>query len=1038
MINEGDVAVRNLSDDLLIIEMDKFQRYLDLLGGMIVVLDREGNVSLINKLGCNILGYDRDEIVGENWFDDFLPMGIRDGVKGIFNQMVSGEIETAEFYQNQVLTKSGEQRTILWHNDVIRDNDGNVVYTISSGQDITDMLIKEKTLKESEEKFRILFEQAMDPIFLVDAENARIVMFNHIAPKVYGYSQEEFEQIKIMDIEIIESEEEVMAHIEKIEKYGYDSFDTMHKTKDGRILHVHADINNIRLNEKSYHMGVFRDITRAKQIESKLIIRTRQLEEMNRTLEQKVQEQVDQKLGEERILLQQSKMTSDEIVVHAADILEEHGYVEESIEQILKIKKWKRFEESIIKHAQNLIDEGRHTTVDKWFSAIPYEIMRDYPWLLLWQGINKMYLNPGDARLILKGVYPIFQKSGCSDGQLIALCGIMKAIVIEWKDFHPLDYWIAEFEESLLELYKHSNSDREREAVVSGVVAALIFRQPGHTGIDYWLGEAERIVLYSKHIEVRIFAGYSILMYYLWTGAVFKAGIIVDILSAPTREIKVYPMLRLMYLRAEALYYYYKLSAEDVKRIVEEGLALAEQTGIHQMDTALLGLSVHCSFAEGDNETAGENMTKIKSLVEKKQSYSSYYYQLASLFELAKGDIPSAIEYGRRNVEMVEKSGCPFMLGINRYFFAYVLAEVGRYDGANEQLREIEGIEAATKSGLFIYPVSAVKALIALKTNDRGQFEVMFDKCVEFATVSGMRLFLALKKSVAFICKAALEKGIHIAYAKELIALYNITSDGHTIEDWPWSLKIYTLGRFELFRDGSALRFSAKPQKMPLLMLKAMIALGGRQVDVALLSDHLWPDSDGDSAQNLFSTNMHRLRKLVGGKYVITHMDGQLCLNPELCWVDTWAFDDITGRIDHIHRESGAHGDEEAMMSLTEKMCRLYRGDFIPGQQTEPLSAHMRGILMQKFINTSLKVGEWLKKRDRWQQAIGCYKDALSIYNSEELLYQGLMSCYQTLGHAADVISTYNMCREVLMSNFGVEPSPAVQAIYASSVKNHK
>ncbi|MBF0555086.1 MAG: PAS domain S-box protein [Nitrospirae bacterium] len=900
------------------------------------------------------------------------------------------------------------------------------------------MLTQQKALRESEERFKALFEQAMDPMFLVDAEDARIVMFNHMASKVYGYSHGEFEQIKLIDLEIIESEDEIMAHIKKIEKYGYDSFETMHKTKNGRILQVHANINKIIIDNKSYTLGVFKDITRTKQIESELIKRTGQLEEMNRTLQARVQEQVDQKLAEERILMQQSKMTADEIVVRAADILEEHGYIEESIEQILRIKKWKRFEELIRKHAQNLIDEGRHTTVDKWFSGIPYEIMWDYPWLLLWQGVNKMYLNPGDARMILEGVYPIFKKLPCSKGQLMAVCGIIKTIAVQWKDFHPLDYWIAEFEESLFEVYKHSKSDRERENVVSGIVAALIFRQPGHPGIDYWLGEAERIVLYSKHIETRIFAGHSILTYYLWTGAVFKAGIIVDILSAPIREIKVYPMLRLMYLRAEALYYYYKLSTEEVKKTVGEGLALAEQTGIHQMDTALMGLSVLISLAEGDNETAGENLMKIKSFSEKKQSYSSFYYQLASLFELAKADIPSAIEYGKRNVAMVEQSGCHFMLGINKYFLAYVLAEAGLYDESIEQLRAIEGIEAATKSGLFVYPVSATKALIALRTNDSRQFEAMFDKCVQFTKVSGMRTFLPLQKSVAFICKAALEREIHTAYAKELIALHNITSDGHTIEHWPWSLKIYTLGRFEIFREGSILRFSGKPQKTPLLMLKVMIALGGRQIDAEMLADHLWPDSDGDSAQNLFSTNMHRLRKLVGGKYIITHMDGQLCLNPEFCWLDTWAFDDITGTIDYIHREGGAHGNEETMTSLAEKMCCLYRGDFIPGQQSEPLSAHMRGILMRKFIDTCLKVGDWFINRDRWENAIVCYKNALSLYNSEEPLYQGLMNCYQKSGHVADVISTYDMCRDMLMSNLSVEPSPAIQAIYASAIKNHK
>ncbi|MBF0557050.1 MAG: PAS domain S-box protein [Nitrospirae bacterium] len=93
--------MKNLSDDLLIIERDKFQHYLDLVGVMIVVLDREGNVSLINKWSCNILGYGKDEIIGKNWFDNFLPASIKDSVRSIFNQTLSGEIESVMLPKSQ-------------------------------------------------------------------------------------------------------------------------------------------------------------------------------------------------------------------------------------------------------------------------------------------------------------------------------------------------------------------------------------------------------------------------------------------------------------------------------------------------------------------------------------------------------------------------------------------------------------------------------------------------------------------------------------------------------------------------------------------------------------------------------------------------------------------------------------------------------------------------------------------------------------------------------------------------------------------------
>ena len=69
---------------------------------------------------------------------------------------------------------------------------------------------------------------------------------------------------------------------------------------------------------------------------------------------------------------------------------------------------------------------------------------------------------------------------------------------------------------------------------------------------------------------------------------------------------------------------------------------------------------------------------------------------------------------------------------------------------------------------------------------------------------------------------------------------------GLYLEEWPYPIKIYTLGRFEIIRDDEPLHFSGKEQKKPLELLKALIAFGGRDVPEERLTDALWPDADGD------------------------------------------------------------------------------------------------------------------------------------------------------------------------------------------------
>ena len=102
----------------LAVERDRVQNYLDVAGVAIVALDAHGKVTLINRKGCEILGYAEREIIGENWFDRFLPESHREHVQAVFSSLIAGEVEPVEYFENPVVTKGGEERLIAWHNSV--------------------------------------------------------------------------------------------------------------------------------------------------------------------------------------------------------------------------------------------------------------------------------------------------------------------------------------------------------------------------------------------------------------------------------------------------------------------------------------------------------------------------------------------------------------------------------------------------------------------------------------------------------------------------------------------------------------------------------------------------------------------------------------------------------------------------------------------------------------------------------------------------------------------------------------------------------
>jgi PAS domain S-box-containing protein len=144
---ELDITDRKRAEVALREERDKAQRYLDVAGVIIVSLDADQKVTLVNTKGCETLGYEKNEIIGRNWFDTFVPEQVRDEVKASFEDLMAGRVERVEYFENPILTPGGQERLVAWHNTVLRDEAGEIIGTLSSGEDITDRRRAEEALE---------------------------------------------------------------------------------------------------------------------------------------------------------------------------------------------------------------------------------------------------------------------------------------------------------------------------------------------------------------------------------------------------------------------------------------------------------------------------------------------------------------------------------------------------------------------------------------------------------------------------------------------------------------------------------------------------------------------------------------------------------------------------------------------------------------------------------------------------------------------------------------------------------------------------
>lgn len=143
-----DITKRKKVEEDLRKAKEHAESYLNIAGVMLGVVNSDEGIAMINKKGCEMLGYGEEELVGRNWFDLLVPEGIRDDVRGVFRRLMAGEIKSVEYYENPLLTKGGDERLVAFHNAVTTGKAGRITGALFSAEDITERRKLEEEIAE--------------------------------------------------------------------------------------------------------------------------------------------------------------------------------------------------------------------------------------------------------------------------------------------------------------------------------------------------------------------------------------------------------------------------------------------------------------------------------------------------------------------------------------------------------------------------------------------------------------------------------------------------------------------------------------------------------------------------------------------------------------------------------------------------------------------------------------------------------------------------------------------------------------------------
>ncbi|MCW2983321.1 MAG: hypothetical protein JWR63_891 [Conexibacter sp.] len=134
----ADVTTTITTQRTLREERDRAQRYLEVASTLVVVLDQRGRVELVNRQGLELLGFAEDELLGRDWFDAVVPAPDRLDARRAFARLVSGVEPPRDSLETFVRTKDGGDRKIAWRNSALRNEDGEILAVLRSGEDVTE------------------------------------------------------------------------------------------------------------------------------------------------------------------------------------------------------------------------------------------------------------------------------------------------------------------------------------------------------------------------------------------------------------------------------------------------------------------------------------------------------------------------------------------------------------------------------------------------------------------------------------------------------------------------------------------------------------------------------------------------------------------------------------------------------------------------------------------------------------------------------------------------------------------------------------
>ncbi len=718
-----------------------------------------------------------------------------------------------------------------------------------------------------------------------------------------------------------------------------------------------------------------------------------------------------------------------------AGLLEQSGQLDEAARLFAACGDYDSLALLVNNNGMELLMQGRAKTLSGWIADIPGDIVEHSPSLLYWSAMCLFWTDLRATGSLMEKALALFRAQGNSSGCYLAWAGIVDSHFLG-DDWSQLDGCLSRFEE-LQRIYpEFSSRDLELRSFSHLLLALTLRKLDDPRQVEACLQRITALLLLKPDFNNMMASFFFMSVYYFWRGEHDKNALLLERASAEMERSHPSSFTLIRFNMMYGIHYWSISEFSQARKALDKALEISATSGARLYDSQLLSFKTSVEMASGNLEAAGLLLKQQKqSLQTQRGVLNLLIYHIGAAWHALLSHNPArAAEHMKTIALPVERCGMPFYRALWHIGMAQIVFEQGQAKQAESFVQAACEIGRDKKLRIMEWYALLVKSWFLLHGGNRADALTTLREALALGSRHGYyHLDFFQPGVVARLCATALDERIETSFVLRMIkklALPPVSARNgadSALEQWPFPIKIYTFGRFEIIQNGEPLAFSGKAQVRQLELLKALVAFGGTNVSSERLMDALWPEADGDMASQSLRQAIHRLRSLLGEDKTIETGGGRVSLNQNHVWVDSIAFEYLS----KTAREAWHDGHcLPKAVTLLEQAVALYADHFFVPDAAETHAVKQRESLRRLFIGNVEILGAAYMELRQWDKGAALYERGLEIDELIETFYLNLMRCHLEQNRRDMAVAAYNRCKHQLNSAFGFGPSEQMEALY--------